>query len=498
MTKASKISDESKALHKLYRDGEIDHETLEDTMTGLALLPPQETALDVYSKPNGLDPYLDAVLDKVAEFQASKPTLETEKGRKEYRSMARKVASFKTAIDAMGKEVNDNLKLVPKLVDAERKRVWDKLELLQKEIVQPVVEWEAEQQRLEDIRVAEEAAKALLIQIENDHEHGLLLNEKYDRERKEALELAEQQRKDNEARIAQEAAERATREANEAAAKAILDAQLEKERAENEKLQAEAREKQAKIDSDAREAKLKADAELATKIAADKAEADRLKAIADTEARLKREKELADAENAKRAANKANQDKINAEVLNDLELYGMDTEYATALIAAIAEGKIKHVKINYQELNMRGVNKVIIVGNVGQDPEVKYMPSGGAVTNISVATSEQWKDKNTNQPQERTEWHRIVFFNKLGEIAGEYLRKGSKIYIEGALRTRKWQGTDGADRYTTEIVASELQMLDSKPTDQQSPQPARQAQQSSQQQPQGAPYGFDDFDEPNF
>lgn len=108
----------------------------------------------------------------------------------------------------------------------------------------------------------------------------------------------------------------------------------------------------------------------------------------------------------------------------------------------------------------RGINKVILIGNVGQDPEVKYMPSGGAVTNISVATSETWKDKNTGQPQERTEWHRVVFFNRLGEIAGEYLKKGSKVYVEGALRTRKWQAQDGTDRYTTEIVASEMQMLD--------------------------------------
>lgn len=108
----------------------------------------------------------------------------------------------------------------------------------------------------------------------------------------------------------------------------------------------------------------------------------------------------------------------------------------------------------------RGINKVILIGNIGQDPEVKYMPSGGAVTNVSVATSETWKDKNTGQPQERTEWHRVVFFNRLGEIAGEYLKKGSKVYIEGALRTRKWQAQDGTDRYTTEIVASEMQMLD--------------------------------------
>ncbi|MGH1372614.1 MAG: single-stranded DNA-binding protein [Cellvibrionaceae bacterium] len=110
----------------------------------------------------------------------------------------------------------------------------------------------------------------------------------------------------------------------------------------------------------------------------------------------------------------------------------------------------------------RGVNKVILVGNVGQDPEMKYMPSGNAVTNISIATSESWKDKQTGQQQERTEWHRVVFFNRLGEIAGEYLRKGSKVYVEGSLRTRKWQDQSGQDRYTTEIVASEMQMLDSR------------------------------------
>ena len=110
----------------------------------------------------------------------------------------------------------------------------------------------------------------------------------------------------------------------------------------------------------------------------------------------------------------------------------------------------------------RGVNKVILVGNLGQDPETRYLPSGGAVTNVTIATSESWKDNNSGQMQERTEWHRVVFFNKLAEIAGEYLKKGSKIYIEGALRTRKWQDKDGNDRYTTEIVAGEMQMLDSK------------------------------------
>ena len=110
----------------------------------------------------------------------------------------------------------------------------------------------------------------------------------------------------------------------------------------------------------------------------------------------------------------------------------------------------------------RGINKVILVGNLGKDPEGKFMPNGNAVTNIAIATSESWKDKQTGQQQERTEWHRVVFFNRLAEIATEYLKKGSKVYIEGSLRTRKWQAQDGQDRYTTEIVASEMQMLDSR------------------------------------
>lgn len=124
----------------------------------------------------------------------------------------------------------------------------------------------------------------------------------------------------------------------------------------------------------------------------------------------------------------------------------------------------------------RGVNKVILVGNLGQDPETKYLPSGGAVTNITVATSETWKDKNSGQMQERTEWHRVVFFNKLAEIAGEYLSKGSKVYIEGSLRTRKWQDQSGADRYTTEIVADQMQMLDSRGGGQQSEPPVGQGE----------------------
>lgn len=163
----------------------------------------------------------------------------------------------------------------------------------------------------------------------------------------------------------------------------------------------------------------------------------------------------------------------------------------------------------------RGVNKVILVGNLGNDPETRYMPSGGAVTNITMATSETWKDKQTGQPQERTEWHRVVFFNRLAEIAGEYLRKGSKVYVEGSLRTRKWQDQSGQDRYTTEIVAGEMQMLDSRGAGgggnyQQpaggnmggapqggAPQAAPQAvpQAAPQAAPAPAPQDFDNFDD---
>jgi len=107
----------------------------------------------------------------------------------------------------------------------------------------------------------------------------------------------------------------------------------------------------------------------------------------------------------------------------------------------------------------RGVNKVILVGNLGKDPEVRYMPNGNAVANITLATTESWKDKQSGEQQEKTEWHRIVMFRRLGEIAGEYLKKGSQVYIEGKLQTRKWQDNSGNDRYTTEIVANEMQML---------------------------------------
>jgi len=142
----------------------------------------------------------------------------------------------------------------------------------------------------------------------------------------------------------------------------------------------------------------------------------------------------------------------------------------------------------------RGVNKVIIVGNLGQDPEVRFMPNGSAVANFTVATSETWKDKQTGEQKEKTEWHRIVIYQRLAEIAGEYLKKGSKVFLEGRLQTRKWQNQQGADQYTTEIVANEMQMLDSRGQgggqqgggfQQQAPQQggyASQGQQPAQQQ----------------
>ncbi len=111
----------------------------------------------------------------------------------------------------------------------------------------------------------------------------------------------------------------------------------------------------------------------------------------------------------------------------------------------------------------RGVNKVILIGNVGQDPTVRYSPNGGAIANVTLATSESWKDKNSGEKQEKTEWHRVVFFGKLGEIAGEYLKKGSQAYIEGRLQTRKWTDKEGKERYTTEIVADQMQMLGGRP-----------------------------------
>ncbi len=152
-----------------------------------------------------------------------------------------------------------------------------------------------------------------------------------------------------------------------------------------------------------------------------------------------------------------------------------------------------------------GINKVILIGRLGADPEVRYTPGGSAVANVNLATSEQWRDKQSGERQERTEWHRLVFFGRLAEIVGEYCRKGSQIYVEGRLQTRKWQGQDGQDRYTTEIVCNEMQMLDSRAGgsagyDQESgggsrpQQPPRQPQEPQQQTSRPAP-PQNDFDD---
>ena len=141
----------------------------------------------------------------------------------------------------------------------------------------------------------------------------------------------------------------------------------------------------------------------------------------------------------------------------------------------------------------RGINKVILVGNLGADPETRYMPSGSAVTNIRVATTESWKDKDTGDQQERTEWHSVAFFGRLAEIVAEYLRKGSQVYIEGKLRTRKWQDREGNDRWSTEVVANEMQMLGGRSGSNAPAQaPAPAAAQVGADAPQPPPGEFDD------
>ncbi|MDH3981265.1 MAG: single-stranded DNA-binding protein [Kiritimatiellaceae bacterium] len=138
----------------------------------------------------------------------------------------------------------------------------------------------------------------------------------------------------------------------------------------------------------------------------------------------------------------------------------------------------------------KGINKVILIGNLGKDPEVRYSPNGGAIANITIATSESWKDKNTGEKVDKTEWHRVVFFRRLAEIVGEYLKKGSKVYIEGKLQTRKWQDSNGQDRYTTEVIANEMQMLDSRGD---APKPEKPQQPVDY--PKGEPAPMADFDD---
>jgi len=142
----------------------------------------------------------------------------------------------------------------------------------------------------------------------------------------------------------------------------------------------------------------------------------------------------------------------------------------------------------------RGINKVIIVGNLGNDPEVRFTPGGACVTHISVATTDKWKDKN-GVMCEKTEWHRVVFFNRLAEVAGEYLKKGSQVYLEGKLRTNKWQDQNGQDRYTTEIVASEMQMLGTRPQSETGGFHGHTTSPAHQQTQNDPLSGFEDFDD---
>lgn len=150
----------------------------------------------------------------------------------------------------------------------------------------------------------------------------------------------------------------------------------------------------------------------------------------------------------------------------------------------------------------RGVNKVILIGNLGRDPEIRYTPDGMAIANVTVATTDYWNDRNTGERQERTEWHRVVFFRKLAEIVEQYLKKGSKIYVEGRLQTRSWE-QEGVKRYTTEVIANEMTMLDSRGDagggggsfEQRQPPAAGGGQQEKAAADQGQPSGFDNFDD---
>ena len=359
--KASKISDESKALHKLYRDGEIDEQTLEDSMTSLALLPPPETALDVYSRPCGLDPYLDNVKDKIDEFKANPPPLNTEKGRKQYASMARKVSSFKTALDGMGKDLVDELKDVPKKVDAERKRIRELLDQWRDDVRKPLDDWQAEQDAIEAKRLADIAAKELQDQVDRDHELAIFLYADYLREQEEArkqaiidAENAAKAQKEREDQIAREAAENARIAAEKAAAderQRLADEQARKdaeakaaiERAEREK--AEAEDARLRQEQASKDAAIKAEQDRLAAIA--KAEADKQAAI---EAERKRQADAAEAERLaaeQREKNKAHAKRINNEILQDFMVQGLSEDLAKAAITAMAKGLVRHVKINY-------------------------------------------------------------------------------------------------------------------------------------------------------
>ena len=363
--KASNISDESKALHKLYRDGEIDDQALEDSMNGLALLPPPETALAVYTRPCGLDPYLDNVKDKIAEFKANPPPLNTEKGRKQYASMARKVASFKTALDGMGKELVDELKDVPKKVDAERKRIRELLDDWRDDVRKPLDDWQAEQDAIEAKRLSDIEAKELQDRIDRDHELAIFLYADYLRQKEDAekqaiidAELAAKEQKEREEQIAREAAEKAKQEAErefeleqqrikDEAAKQAAEAQAKIDQAQREKAESEAeaiRQQQA-----AEQAKAKAliDAENAAKEALAKAEADKQAAIESERQRVAAEFAQQAIEASCREKDTANKKRVNNEILQDFIAAGLTEECAKIAITAMAKNQVRNVKINY-------------------------------------------------------------------------------------------------------------------------------------------------------
>lgn len=342
--KKSAISDESKALHKLYRDGEIDEQTLEDSMTGLALLPPQETALDVYSRPCGLDPYLDNVKDKIDEFKANPPPLSTEKGRKQYASMARKVSSFKTALDGMGKDLVDELKDIPKKVDLERKRIRELLDQWRDDVRKPLDDWQAEQDAIEAKRLADIAAKELQEQVDRDHELAVFMYAEHLRQKEEAAkqaiidaENAAKAQKEREEQIAREAAENA-RIAAEKEAQAAID------RAEREKVEAENARLRQQQESEQAAAKAKQDAI----DAAARAEREKQQAIEAERQRVENERLEAERKQQELEKNRAHVGQKRKEAKESLmAICGLSEDAAKAVVLAIASGKISNIEINY-------------------------------------------------------------------------------------------------------------------------------------------------------
>jgi hypothetical protein len=346
--KKSNISDESRALHKMFRDGEIDEQTLEDSMGGLALLPPPETALAVYSRPLGLDPYLDSVKDKIAEFKANPPPLDTEKGRAQYRSMARKIASFKTALDAMGKELVDELKDTPKKVDAERKRIRELLDEWRDDVRKPADDYEAQIKAEEEKRLAEIAARELQEQVDRDHELAVFMYADYLREKEAAAkqaiidaELAAKAQKEREEQIAKEAAENARIAAEQAAA-------AEVERAKREKAEAEAAAIRQQQEAERAAAKAKADAEAAAKAAQERAEREKQEAIEAERKRIENERLEAERQQRELEKNRAHVGQKRKEAKEALMANcGLSEEVAKAIVLAIAQSKIDNVTINY-------------------------------------------------------------------------------------------------------------------------------------------------------